>query len=436
MDLEEHARRLYKEGFSRKEILDKIKMLCDGKKAEALLKEIEHSENLDSFSKWIGAFPRSIDADDSGLGCRGKGDFFIHRCIADIIGRTNAIIDSTHQDDAGIVAVEDKYICMSVDGIHSRLSHFPFLAGFHVARAALRDVVVMGARPLALFSDAHLANNADVGKIFDYTAGISTVGELTSVPLICGSTLRIGGDMVLGDRLSGCVGAVGCGTNITPRKNAAPGDVMIITLGSGGGTVATTAIYNGYPHIIKETLNIDFLNTAIHLLEEPFFKNVHALTDVTNGGIRGDAFQIAETADVKIILNEKKLRGVVNTNVLKMLDDLCIDFKGISIDSLLVISPPELTSELLYFFKAREMKADIVGHVEQGKGVYLEKARKIKKMEPLFREEPYTPIKKAVGTITPSNWDEMKKVIEKAKKQAIQKKERMKEWIREKNEME
>ena len=43
-----------------------------------------------------------------------------------------------------------------------------------------------------------LADDGDVAKIFDYTAGITTVGEAMGVPLVTGSTLRIGGDMVLG----------------------------------------------------------------------------------------------------------------------------------------------------------------------------------------------------------------------------------------------
>ena len=48
---------------------------------------------------------------------------------------------------------------VTVDGMHSRLSEYPFLAGFHVARAALRDVWAMGARPLAMLADIHLADD-------------------------------------------------------------------------------------------------------------------------------------------------------------------------------------------------------------------------------------------------------------------------------------
>ena len=116
---------------------------------------------------------------------------------------------------------ENIFVC-TVDGMHSRLSDYPFLAGFHVTRATLRDVYVMGAKPVMLFSDIHVADDGDVAKIFDYTAGITTVGEAMNVPLVTGSTLRIGGDMVLGKPLTGCVGAVGVADHLTARKATNP----------------------------------------------------------------------------------------------------------------------------------------------------------------------------------------------------------------------
>jgi len=44
-----------------------------------------------------------------------------------------------------------------------------------------------------MLSDIHVADDGDVAKIFDHIAGITTVSELTGIPLITGSTLRIGG---------------------------------------------------------------------------------------------------------------------------------------------------------------------------------------------------------------------------------------------------
>jgi Hydrogenase maturation factor len=214
-------------------------------------------------------------------------------------------------DDAGAVRAQGDYIITTVDGMHSRLSDFPFLAGFHVTRATLRDVYVMGAKPVALLSDIHVADDGDVAKIFDYTAGVSAVGEAMGVPLVTGSTLRIGGDMVLGSRMTGCVGAVGVASHLTARKQIAPGDVLLMTEGAGGGTIATAAIYSGFPDVVEETINLHFLKACEALLASDVLPAIHAMTDVTNGGLRGDAYEMAETAGCRIVVVEDELRTLV-----------------------------------------------------------------------------------------------------------------------------
>ncbi|VVB86912.1 Thiamine-monophosphate kinase [uncultured archaeon] len=223
-----------------------------------------------------------------GVGSRGMGDFYTHEKIAEVIGRTSAVVDSSHLDDSGVVRAGGKYVVVTIDGMHSRLSDFPFLAGFHVARAALRDIYVMGARPVAMLSDIHVADDGDVAKIFDHIAGITTVSELTGIPLITGSTLRIGGDMVIGERMTGGVGAVGIAENLTARIQAMPGDVIIMTEGAGGGTISTTALYYGMHDIVDETINLRFIEACEALLEDGLIEKIHAMTDVTNGGVRGD----------------------------------------------------------------------------------------------------------------------------------------------------
>ena len=197
MDLEERARALYKAGVSKDETLAELTKLSGSEeKAEAILEEIIHTENIsDRFIQDLSGFQQSgFSADIVGLGCRGDGDFFVHHKIAELIENQDtssdsdtlgalSIIGPREQDDGGVVQVGDDFITVSVDGMHSRLSHFPFIAGFHVARAAIRDTLVMGCLPKAIFSDIHLANDGDVAKIFDYTAGISAVSELTNIPI-------------------------------------------------------------------------------------------------------------------------------------------------------------------------------------------------------------------------------------------------------------
>lgn len=391
--------------------------------ARAVLAEAKNSTGLagDLFT----FEPSGSTMGEFGVGSRGSGDFFAHRQLARIIGRTSAAVGVDEMDDAGAVRAEGDYIITTVDGMHSRLSDFPFLAGFHVTRATLRDVYVMGAKPVALLSDIHVADDGDVAKIFDYTAGVTAVGEAMGVPLVTGSTLRIGGDMVLGSRMTGCVGAVGVAQHLTARKQIEPGDVLLMTEGAGGGTIATAAIYSGFPEVVEETINLHFLKACEALLASDVLSGIHAMTDVTNGGLRGDAYEMAETAKCRIVVVEDELRTLVQPKVLKMLDALEIDYLGVSLDALLVVAPPELAHEIRRVVGSAGVAMKEIGYVEEGKPESVLKVDgEIRDFSPRFRESAYTPVKKVVDG-DKRDFEEMKVGVERAAEAAIAKKDRV-----------
>ncbi len=434
MDIEGFARRHMNDRDVEKKLAERImefKDVDEGtalKIAKAVMVEVR---NAYSRTSWILDYYKSgVTMGRFGVGSRGYGDFYVHSKIAEMCG--NAIVSSKDLDDAGVVKGGDYYISVAIDGIHSRLSEFPFIAGFHVARAAMRDVLVMGSKPVALFSDIHIADDGDVSKIFDHLAGITAVSELTDVPLIAGSTLRIGGDMVIGERMTGAVGCVGVSEHITPRRNAKEGDVIVLTEGAGGGTVATAAIYYGMHEIVEETINLDFIFATLSLIESGIVREVHAMSDVTNGGIRGDAEEISRVSGCSLYFEIEKIRRLVNRRVLKMLDSLEIDFMGVSIDSLMVVCPESVAEEVVRKIKKAGVKADVVGWVERGEGAFSVENGAVKPLKPRFREAAYTPIKKLVGEERPENVDEMKKSIDRAFTAALEKKRKVVEMLRRK----
>lgn len=410
--------------------IKKISRVNAKKIAEAVLTEAKVTLQVEGDA--LTSTKSGVCMGEFGVGSRGIGDFHVHEKIAEIIGKTNAVVDSSHLDDAGVVRFDDKYIIMTVDGMHSRLSDFPFLAGFHDARAALRDVYVMGSRPLALFSDIHVADDGDVAKIFDYTAGITAISKLTEVPLITGSTLRIGGDVVIGTRMSGCVGAVGMAYNLTSRIQAREGDVILMTEGAGGATISTTALYYGMHEIVNETLNIKFFEACESLIKSDLIKKIHAMTDITNGGVRGDSKEISKVAGVKLVFEDDKIHQLVNKKVLEMLDKLEIDHLGVSLDALLIITPPVYVDEILECVRESGVTIDIVGKVAEGEGAELIINGEVHDLTPRFRESAYTPIKKVIGENVPGNFDDMKQRIDLAAKEAIEKRERVIEQIKNK----
>ncbi|WP_290598237.1 MULTISPECIES: AIR synthase-related protein [unclassified Archaeoglobus] len=368
-----------------------------------------------------------------GVGSRGRGDFYVHEKIAEVIGESGAVVSSAvvsskDLDDAGVVRHGDFYIAVAIDGIHSRLSEFPFIAGFHVTRAAMRDVYVMGAEPVAVFSDIHIADDGDVSKIFDHLAGISAVCDATGVPLISGSTLRIGGDMVIGERMTGGVGCVGVSKYITPRKNVREEDVILLTEGAGGGTVATTAIYYGMHEIVEETINLDFIKAVKAIFANRLVERVHSMSDVTNGGIRGDAEEISKVSGKSLVFEYEKLRKCVNPRVLEMLEELEIDFMGVSIDSLMIVCDKDVAKDVIKAVKGVGVQIQEVGWVEDASGkpgAFLVENGERKEIKPRFRESAYTPLKKVVGEEEPPDFEEMRQRVDEAVRRAVEKKKKV-----------
>lgn len=412
--------------------------------ADSVIDEVNTTLKLeecgDEFLQDIAAIPKAnVGMGKMGVGSRGAGDFFVHRKIAEIVASTNtaSLVNPSEQDDGGVVRAkadnDDVYITTAVDGIHSRLSEYPFLGGFHVTRATLRDVCVMGADPVAILSDIHLADDGDVGKLFDFTAGVAAVSELVDVPIVAGSTLRVGGDMVLGDRLVSAVGSVGV-SNYPPtaRKGATEGDIILLTEGSGGGTITTTAIYNGFFDVVWDTMNVNFVQASHALFEADLVKDIHAMTDVTNGGLRGDAHEISNTTGVGLEFYEEEINKTIAPNVLNMLQELDIDPLGVSTDSLMLIVPPEFVDDVKKAVSDADVLISEIGVVnDSGVPDLIRENGTVEKLVPQFREAAYTKIKKLVGDTTPEDFEIMKAQVQEAADRAISKKERVIKHIRE-----
>ncbi len=461
-DLEGLTRNLIKKGYSERKILERIVQEYQDFKeiddisalsyAKAILEECYKSD----ISRVSNQFIRdlldinnaNVSVGNQGVGCRGSGDFFVHKLIADLSEtESKAYLSPKSLDDAGAVRLQDiqgfentqfdeknLIIVSKMEGIHSRLSDFPFICGFHVTRACLRDLYVKGAKPISIMIDTHLGDDADVGKLFDFMAGVSAISELAKVPITAGSTLRIGGDMVIGNRLVGGISAVGICNRVLARRNIKVGDKILMTEGAGGGTITTTAIYSGNHHVVKETLNIKFLEACEKILRSDYLDEIHAMCDVTNGGLRGDLYEINYEANCGVTIYEQKVRKLVNPNVLKLLKKVNVDYLGVSLDALLIYCSKEVSNNIISDLRQININCVEIGQVDdssQVKMVYAED--KEENILPRFRESAYTKIKQEVGEEIPELMEEMENNIENAALSAINKRKRIIEFIKKQN---
>ena len=289
-----------------------------------------------------------------------------------------------------------------------------------------------GAKPISIMVDIHLGDDADIGKLFDFMAGITTICQLANVPLTTGSTLRIGGDMVIGNRITGGIGGIGITNNeLYARRNIRLGDKILMTEGAGGGTISTTAIYSGNHEIIKETMNIKFLEACEVLLNSDFKNKIHTMCDVTNGGLRGDLYEINYEADCGVIVNEKHIKDLVNPIVLELLETLGIDYLGVSLDSLLIYCCPEDSEGIIELLNKNKIKCNEIGYVDNSKTVsIILEGKESKDFLPKFRESAYTQIKKEIGEETPKTKEKMEEKINNAADKALEKRNKIINFIK------
>jgi Hydrogenase maturation factor len=369
MDLEDYIRTTNKE-ITKDEVIENItktlmlyKKLTEDKAkllASTIYNEVITSINAEKSFELLNTPKTGYRVGEMGVGSRGSGDHLVHSLLLKLIGKSEKDFE-----DAGFVKIKDNIIiACSIDGIHSRLSYFPLIAGFQVAKASLRDIMVKGAKPIGLAIDLRMADDGDIGYLLDFETGVSTVAELMNIQIIAGSTLRIGGDMVIGSRLTGSVLAIGfLESEPFYRNRVKEGDVIIMTEGSGGGTIAATSIYNNYFDVVIETLNIKTLKALSILISSKVAKRINSMSDITNGGIVGEAREISDTAGVSFLIHDEKVKSLINRKVLNMLNELNIDYYGISLDSILIFSKEQEADEIISKLRENNIRADIIGEV-------------------------------------------------------------------------
>ena len=201
------------------------------------------------------------------------------------------------------------------------------------------------------------------------------------------------------------------------------GDVILMTEGSGGGTITTTAIYHGMFDVVNETMDVSFIKASEAIMNAGLLPEVHAMTDVTNGGLRGDAHEISSTTGVGLTVFNDKIRELINPKVLEMLEKLDIDPLGVSVDSLMIIAPEDIAEEVKKVVSGANVDISEIGYVDSSGKAKLIRDGAEEALTPLFREAAYTKIKKVVGDTTPEDFELMKEKVEKAAQEAIKKKD-------------
>ena len=180
------------------------------------------------------------------------------------------------------------------------------------------------------------------------------------------------------------------------------------------------AIFHGIEGVVEETLRVKDLEACLAVRR---VRNlVSSMTDVTNGGIRGDALEISEVTNVSLVIDEDEFLSLINPRIRKAMNELGIDPFGLSLDSILIFT--NNPDEVIRTLRDNHVQAKTIGEVTRRRG-YPIVTRDGREMRPAFRESPYTPIKAVIGNYSPMDLDEIKKRLERAYLNSLSKKEKV-----------
>jgi hydrogenase expression/formation protein len=123
MDVEEYVRRRLVDGTDenalKKSLADHIIEIKNVQPsyasafAQAVIDEVKNTRGLTG--DFFELVPAHVHMGEFGVGSRGKGDFYAHRQIARIIGKTSASVGVDEMDDAGAVCAGGNYNVCTVD---------------------------------------------------------------------------------------------------------------------------------------------------------------------------------------------------------------------------------------------------------------------------------------------------------------------------------
>ena len=158
------------------------------------------------------------------------------------------------------------------------------------------------------------------------------------------------------------------------------------------------------------------------------------MCDVTNGGLRGDLYEINYEANCGVTIYEQEVKKLVNLNVLNLLEKVQVDYLGVSLDALLIYCSESASKKIISDLKRINIGCAEIGFVDDSKEVSMIYSDKMKKtVLPRFRESAYTKVKQVIGEETPKSIGEMEKKIEAAANAALEKRKHIIELIKKQN---
>jgi thiamine-monophosphate kinase len=274
-------------------------------------------------------------------------------------------------DDAAVIRIGAQQAVWTTDsaveGVHFRLDLMSLEdVGWRSFNAAVSDIAAMGAKPLGALSALELPKTLSDKALGELVEGQALAAQRLGCPLI-------GGNLAQANGISITTTVLGQTRSPLLRRNAKEGDEIWLVGDVGLSNAGLRCLLLGkrrpkgsdVEHCIES-----FRRPMARLVEgKRLVGRAHALIDVSDG-LAGDASHIAKSSRVAIVFNEEKLLALAPKSLNKVASRLrispldCMLYGGE--DYALLATGPRTR---------RPTFAVVIGHVESGKGVWLDEVK-------------------------------------------------------------
>jgi len=267
------------------------------------------------------------------------------------------------EDDAAVYPLGKDNLVFTTDAFIVDPLFFP---GGDIGKIAvcgtINDLAVMGAKPLGLSLSMVIEEGFPRGDLFKIMKSIDQMSRVARVPIVTGDTKVM--DKGKLDKIIITTAGIGLAEKIISNAGAQVGDLIITSGDLGEHTVALLSKRFAYKTRIKS----DSRPLCQEL--EAVGKYLHACKDPTRGGLAANIAEIADKSKVKIILEEKHLPYKKETNALSELLGIDI-FSFASEGRFIAAVAPRHVKPVIGKLKKFNRRANIIGRVEKGRGVFL-----------------------------------------------------------------
>ncbi len=234
----------------------------------------------------------------------GSGGKLSHRLISKIIGPqfSNDLLDPMH--DGAIFSLGGARLAFSTDSYVVSPIFFP---GGDIGRMAVHgtvnDLAMCGAKPLYLSVGFILEEGLPMEDFWRIVQSMRAAADEAGVKLVTGDTKVV--DRGKADKIfinTAGIGVIPDGVNIHPTR-AHPGDKVIISGTVAVHGIAIMSVREGLEFETEIASDTAALGGLVHDLLTAC-PDIHVLRDPTRGGVTSSVTEIAQSANVGIILHE------------------------------------------------------------------------------------------------------------------------------------